>query len=370
MDYKKIGKKTRESYKLLKNKSEECKLCEGLSNQIDNYTNLIINELKEYDYNTFLIGLQVDNEILENEETLFLNDNFKDCEALKNYLNKEIGLKIESKTDKIVNFPDPDIMIIVNTIFDSIILQIKSLYIYGRYNKLKRGIPQTKWFCRDCKGKGCRNCNYTGKLYETSVEELLTKYFLKETKGTDSAFHGSGREDIDVRMLGNGRPFILEIKNPVKRNIEFNKISKKINTDLKNILVINKIRIAKKEDIACLKDAKYNKIYRVLITYNSQISKEKLKKVALSLRGATINQFTPTRVAKRRANKIRKRKIYNCSVESIKENMATLVIEAESGTYIKELITGDNGKTKPNFSELIGEACTVSALDVLEIKGD
>ena len=28
--------------------------------------------------------------------------------------------------------------------------------------------------------------------------------------------HGSGREDIDVRMLGHGRPFILEFINPKK----------------------------------------------------------------------------------------------------------------------------------------------------------
>lgn len=28
--------------------------------------------------------------------------------------------------------------------------------------------------------------------------------------------HGSGREDIDVRMLGDGRPFILEFINPKK----------------------------------------------------------------------------------------------------------------------------------------------------------
>jgi len=27
-------------------------------------------------------------------------------------------------------------------------------------------------------------------------------------------FHGAGREDIDVRMLGRGRPFILEVINP------------------------------------------------------------------------------------------------------------------------------------------------------------
>lgn len=27
-------------------------------------------------------------------------------------------------------------------------------------------------------------------------------------------FASSGREDVDVRMLGNGRPFVLELINP------------------------------------------------------------------------------------------------------------------------------------------------------------
>ena len=84
-------------------------------------------------------------------------------------------------------------------------------------NKYSREIPQTKWFCRICRGKGCRKCNYTGTLYEQSIEELIAKYFLEETKASDESFHGAGREDIDVRMLGNGRPFVLEVKDPAKR---------------------------------------------------------------------------------------------------------------------------------------------------------
>jgi tRNA pseudouridine synthase 10 len=47
-----------------------------------------------------------------------------------------------------------------------------------------------------------------------------------------------------------------------------------------------------------------------------------------------------------------------------------LILEAESGTYIKELITGDGGKTRPNISEMIDVPCQVLELDVIEIKGE
>jgi len=37
---------------------------------------------------------------------------------------------------------------------------------------------------------------------------------------------------------------------------------------------------------------------------------------------------------------------------------------------VKELISGDNGKTKPNISEMIGIPCKVKELDVLEVNGE
>ena len=67
-------------------------------------------------------------------------------------------------------------MVILDTSYDEISLQIKPLYIYGRYNKYKRNLPQTKWYCRICRGKGCRKCEYTGKMYNTSIEELISKH--------------------------------------------------------------------------------------------------------------------------------------------------------------------------------------------------
>ena len=107
-------------------------------------------------------------------------------------------------------------------------LQINPIFIEGRYRKLIRGIPQTKWPCTKCKGKGCEECNFTGKQYPESVEELLSETVLKHTNGYEAKFHGAGREDIDVRMLGTGRPFVLEIKEPKIRKIDLKKIEEEV----------------------------------------------------------------------------------------------------------------------------------------------
>ena len=261
-------------------------------------------------------------------------------------------------------------MAVIDTAFDVVNLQIAPLFIYGRYNKYVRDLPQTRWFCKICRGKGCRHCNYTGKLYENSIEELVAQPFLKKTDGVDKSFHGCGREDIDVRMLGNGRPFVLEIKNPRHRLLELPKIEELINVQNKDIIEVNSLRFSDRNEIARIKNASFRKTYRIVFKSKKPINNEKLKKAIRALRSKSIGQQTPSRVAHRRADMVREKQIYSCHIESIDGTMTTLTLEAESGTHIKELVSGDDGKTKPSLSELIGTPCNVTALDVIEIKAE
>ena len=365
----KIGEKLRNNLNISnKIHQKDCWLCFGLLEEINKFVVISLKSLKNYDFDTFLVGTIIDEEILSKEKILVENFNLKFFESIKNELNRKIGIILENKLSKKVDFNNPNIMIIIDTQFNTIYLQIKSLYIYGRYKKLKRGIPQTKWFCKICRGIGCKSCRYSGKMYNNSIEELIAKPALKMTKGEDESFHGAGREDIDVKMLGNGRPFVLEIKNPKKREIDLNELKEKINKkNIKKIKVMN-LRFSDKNEIKIIKSKKFKKIYRVEIFCDKNFDIEKLKKAALSLQGKIISQYTPTRVARRRANIYRDRKIYKISIESIENKEATLKIESQSGTYIKELITGDDGKTKPSISELNGFPCYVKKLDVISVK--
>jgi tRNA pseudouridine synthase 10 len=350
--------------------AKDCWLCEGLTDEIHHFIGLIIKTLEQYEFDTFLIGSKIDEDIQEKEQQLWIQLTLEGAEPIKMEINREIGKILEPQLKKTVDIPNPDIMAIIDTAYDVVTLQISSLFIYGRYRKLQRGIPQTKWPCQICQGKGCKKCQYTGKLYETTVEELIAKNALKLTQGTDESLHGSGREDIDALMLGTGRPFVLEIKNPKKRNIDLVSLEKETNSTFKNSIEISCLRFSNREEIARIKAAEFRKIYRVIIEAGQPLNKEKLIKVAQSLQGQLIKQFTPTRVAHRRANKIRERHIYNCTIESVDGIIASLTLETESGTYIKEFVSGDNDKTQPNLSELIGIPCKVKELDVIDVKGE
>jgi tRNA pseudouridine synthase 10 len=353
-----------------KTTGKECWLCEGLIEQIPSFAQMIADVLQDYDYETFLVGSKVDEDIQEREQKLWKLLTMEDAEPIKMELNREIGKILEPQLGKTVDISNPDIMAVVDTRFDVVSLQIASLFIYGRYKKFQRGIPQTKWPCSICFGKGCRRCTYTGRLYDTTVEGLIAKKALDYTLGSDESFHGSGREDIDARMLGSGRPFVLEIKNPKKRYINLKELEKDSNESTKGLVEVTSLRFSDRDEVARIKAAEFRKTYRVTLEATQPLNKEKLIKVAQALQGKLIKQLTPTRVAHRRANKVRERIIYNCTIESVEGTLARLTLETGSGTYVKEFISGDDDKTQPNLSTLIGIPCKVKELDVIDVKGE
>jgi len=360
MSNRERGKKIREYFGLPF--KEECWLCDGLMDEIEKFSEMVIEALDEYEYDTFLIGSKVEEDILRKEAEIGSLTPYG--ESIKQEINREVGKLVEKKTKKEVDFIRPHITAIVNTIYNVIELDVRSIYISGRYKKLKRGIPQTKWYCRKCRGLGCDYCNNTGKMYEESVEEIIAAKVMELTKAKEEYFHGAGREDIDVLMLGNGRPFILEIRMPKKRSIDLSILQKMINDYGKGKVEVSDLSWAEKKDIERLKSAKWDKTYRAIIKMER---KGKINEAVRALRGYTIHQRTPSRVSHRRADKIRKRKIHDIYIEEEKMNEITLVIKAESGTYIKELITGDEGRTVPSLSEIAGCAIEVKQLDVIKI---
>jgi len=347
-----------------------CWLCEGLSQEIDELSEIVEEKLRDYEFSTFLIGSKIDDEIIEKEEKIVNELNLKDITPLKVWINSEIGKRISEKMKRSVSFDNPDITAIIDTRFNHVELQISSLFLYGRYIKKVRGIPQTKWPCRVCRGKGCRRCNFTGKMYETSVEEIIAEKAIEAARGEDESFHGCGREDVDALMLGNGRPFVLEIKNPKIRSLNLKKLEDIINTHAEGKVEVRNLRFSDKNEVRRLKRASFPKVYHAKIVAERELSEEKLKEVVRSLQGKNIKQLTPSRVAHRRAIKIRERKILDIKVIDVAEKNATLEIKAESGTYIKELVSGDEGRTKPSISEMLGIACKVEELDVIAIEGE
>ncbi len=343
---------------------KNCFLCRDYFEKIEYFAEFISIGLKKYDFETFLIGCKIPLELKRKEEELWETYGFEETEPMKSEINRLIGKKVSTLIKKRVDFKRPHINAVINLEKEHLNLYINSIFIFGKYNKLERGIAQTRTYCPICKGRGCSKCNWEGRLYKESVQELLAKKFLKFTKGTDTKFHGCGREDVDARCFGK-RPFVMEILEPEIRKINLKKLQKEINKKNKGRVKIFNLRFSNKNEIRKLKEAKPDKVYRIILKLEKKISRNELKKLDKLV--GVIKQRTPIRVEKRRANLIRKRKLKSISWKKLSNNKLRLTLKTEAGFYVKEFITGDEGRTKPNVSEVLNQKVEWENLDVLKV---
>ena len=345
----------------------ECWLCEGASGDVAALAGLARQSLEGFEFSTFLVGTTVDPVLSKREAEVGKELALAEVPTLKHALNREVGLEIERSLGKKVDFKDPDIAVHLDQRFHTAELQVKSAYFRGRYRKLDRAIPQTRWPCRHCRGRGCARCGGTGKMYETSVEEIVARPLMKALGGEDHALHGAGREDVDALMLGRGRPFIVEIRRPRKRSFDAGAVAAAIREEARGRVEVDGLTACEKADVARLKDALWQKTYRVLVALEKDIKDDQINRVCAELTGSVIEQQTPTRVAHRRADKVRERRATEVRLLSRNGHLIELKVTGDSGLYVKELVHGDDGRTNPNFANLAGTKCEVRELDVLEI---
>lgn len=84
---------------------------------------------------------------------------------------------------------------------DRITILGPTIFVAGRYRKMSRVLCQSPWILQG------------QRVMEESVAELIVAQVEPHfgvAAGT-AVFSSSGREDVDVRCLGRGRPFALEI---------------------------------------------------------------------------------------------------------------------------------------------------------------
>ncbi|MGB9176297.1 MAG: tRNA pseudouridine(54/55) synthase Pus10, partial [Methanoregula sp.] len=248
-------------------------------------------------------------------------------------------------------------------------VQVNSVFIYGRYQKFERGIPQTHWDCRACKGKGCETCNFTGAQYLDSVEELIGRPVIGMFNAKNAVLHGAGREDIDARMVGTGRPFILEVVAPKKRSIDLAVLEAEINRTAEGRVSVAIKRWADRAEVETLKSNKAHKKYRILVEVDGELPADEFANALKSLNGVTIQQRTPERVAHRRADKIRERKVLDIAFVGEQDGRFVVEVLGEAGLYIKELVSGDSGRTIPSLAEILKRKAHVTSLDVTQVEG-
>ncbi len=351
---------------LKKSEESKCWVCNNLFTHLDTWAEKAVIALTDYEFENFLVGTRVTGLLAENEEIIWAESGTGFAEPLKTELNREVGKRIEKLTGKKANLKKPQIVALLDLENDVVELEVNSLYIYGRYRKLIREIPQTRWPCRECHGGGCERCNGTGRMYQVSVDELIKPHLMAASRCEDTAFHGAGREDIDALMLGEGRPFVVEAKKPHIRSLDLNALATEINSDSAGKIEVLGLKFVERETVEQLKSLKADKEYHMKIEHST--TEEKLKSSLDIISTNLIKQRTPTRVLHRRADLERTRRVHRAELESFESDTAVLVIHCEGGLYVKELVSGDGGRTVPSIAFLTGSEAKVIELEVIKVE--
>ena len=458
-----------------------CPFCENLYEEANLLADIIYDAIQPYQANRLQLGARIPKDQIEAEEDIRKRLGAGGSDALKSGLVTEIARNLNDRLEgkKLVS-DKPQILALIDVLTLTVELDIRAHYLYGRYQKLERGIPQTRWPCRACKGRGCEKCDNTGLQYKKSVQDLIGNPLLSHFEATEHAFHGMGREDIDVRCMGQGRPFVIEMKEPKIRTVDLKAAQKLINDAAEGSIIITSLRDSNRSEVVRVNDTPAEKSYTIrfrvmplseaehavltapvdlthvdvqdrggkgrknpkrrnrrgdkkndhkkplpaVIEVPEGPSEEELKglkkaelvekaealglaksgtkddlvqrimsagppplatfdlpdrefilDIISKLAGVKLAQRTPERVAHRRADLIRRRTVFETSIPII-DVMEDGVMEVEftlrceSGTYVKETIHGDAGRTQPSLSSLIKAKCDVLWLDVGDIHAD
>lgn len=245
-----------------------------------------------------------------------------------------------------------------------------NLWLESRYRKLVRGLPQTVFYCPKCKGdrrrrEGCATCQGFGKLTRESVQELIARRLVPAMQAKAGVFHGAGREDIDVRMLGQGRPFVFEVQGARNPHVDLEALRAEIVARAGGQIELAPFVRVPKARVVYWKETHFDKIYRALVGVGSTPAAAAVAAVA-GFAGAIV-QRTPQRVAHRRADLERLRTLRVLALAPAGIDQLELRVVCQHGTYVKEWISGDEARTSPSLANLLGVACRCLELDVEEI---
>jgi tRNA pseudouridine synthase 10 len=352
-----------------------CPLCLNHFAKIDAWVARAIELVDGYDFTHYLMGTRVPGFIQENERDMQREHKLRHAEHFNQSFNRTVGrafgetIIAQRGVEVEVDFRNPDLVVNLDLTWDKATVDINPLYVFGRYRKLIRGIPQTHWPCKHCKGKGCEECSGTGQQYPNSVESYIGRPLNQRCEGEEYVLHGAGREDIDALMLGSGRPFVIEIKKPKKRLFDWDDIVSFINESAEGKVEVEGLQTVKGNMVGHVKEKKAEKCYRVRVEFDGSVDAETLEQ-AMSAVVGPIEQQTPQRVAHRRADLVRKRELFSMSGQLLSETSAEIDLHCSGGLYVKELISGDEGRTEPSLSAKLGFGALVTELDVVDILGD
>ncbi|MCS7098723.1 MAG: tRNA pseudouridine(54/55) synthase Pus10 [Sulfolobales archaeon] len=314
-----------------------------------------VRRLREvgFEVTGFLVGVKTGSEFEKREREVIGLLGLDTWESVRREVKRVVGKYISKELSIPPDFINPDVLVIVDLVSRDVYLKPLPLLLRGRYVKIGRYVSQLPWYRRN----GSRK-------YKLSIHDICAE-FSKIFGGEDFVLHAAGREDADARMLGDGRPVAIEIKNPTRRSFSS---ARSQSVELPPWIRVEVSGRTTREYVREIKSRSARKTYRVVVFVAEGLTEKDISKIS-SLSNTVVHQRTPTRVLRRRRKDVaRRRRVYDIALNVLSKYLLEVLVSTDGGLYVKEFISGDGGRTTPSFSEVIGKSAEAVLLDVVKVE--
>jgi len=320
---------------------EDCEICHGIESQLDKISYKIIQATKDYQFNTFLIGLILDHSFYDNEDKFRSRFKIRGKENIKTSLLHEIRKNFVKISNKKIDLNSPDITVNVQIdkkLETTVSVNSRTVFLSGRYRKSKRF---------QIISKISENGDWL-EINQHHVENILKKKLMTVFDPESIIFWPLGKEEPRSLVLGNGRPFYVSLKN--SKTITFKReFSFRSNGFIFNI----------KEKLPTLPITApfYVKKVRTLVTCDENLGSSDLKLINDS--GIRIIESASERNTNWKF-------IYQMQSKLKNRKKLELIIVCDNGIPIRKFINGDEN-ISPNLCQMLDKKCNCDLFDILDI---
>ncbi|MDV3294111.1 MAG: hypothetical protein LYZ70_07555 [Nitrososphaerales archaeon] len=329
---------------------DECFICGGLMARVEELAESVARKAKDHQFSTFGVGLSMPPGVQEREDEVRSALKLKGRETIKTQLSKSIGAKVAEDLGKELEKLSPDLTAVVDLVSSKVDIYSKPLFFYGRYAK-PQGLAQRRERCPECSGRGCEVCKMTGFDRSPSVEEKVGRVLAGATGAESTKFTWIGTEDKESAVLAPGRPFVVELKNPKKRNAP----KKFVTRGRGRRVVVSRGRLLPSRPTRL---PSFRFLARITARTPNKVQPADLKQLAKVFHGAEV-------VFERPQGRPVSKRVYRVSA---KAHGTTLVIDAEldGGLPVKRFVSGE--LVSPSVSEVLKTDARCRKFDIRGVK--
>ncbi|WP_243679749.1 hypothetical protein [Vulcanisaeta souniana] len=279
--------------------------------------------------------------MLSRELNITTEFNISSSESIKRELNRELGKRVSSILGVQFSREEPDVETIIDIATGSVTTQVMPIYILTRYRKVHRVVgdrENTRW----------------------PIDRVVQAYGAQE-----AIVHAGGDDPSAARVLGNGRPVVIQVIRPGKR-LDIKDISPLLmdpnyDVQLEEPSYVKSSIIMKMK--ARVRD--YVITYRVLAIADDNVTNEAM----ITLHDYFRNRQVAQRI--RHGRRIRRRisMVYELNGSVVRGGrLVEFLIKCQGNLYIRGgFVHGGFGDVEPSIAGVLGIGVKPVEIDILNI---